>query len=51
MIEVGIVRDENGNQSYINMPVELENFRYQYTDDEIYDKFITVMECLTTMHA
>ena len=33
------------------MPPEIEAFTYNYSNHEIYDNFLEVMECLTTMHA
>ena len=50
-IEVAIIRNDRGEQSYLNMPQELEDFLYNYTKQEIYDDFLNVMECLTVMHA
>ena len=50
-IEVAIIRSERGEQSYLNLPPELEDFLYNYTKQEIFDDFLNVMECLTVMHA
>lgn len=33
------------------MPPEIETFMFNYSNNEIYDNFLEVMECLTTMHA
>ena len=33
------------------MPPEIETFMFNYSNNEIFDNFIEVLECLTTMHA
>ena len=33
------------------MPPEIEAFMFNYQNNEIYDNFLEVMECLTVMHA
>ena len=33
------------------MPPEIETFMFNYSNNEIYDNFLEVLECLTTMHA
>ena len=33
------------------MPPEIETFLFNYSTNEIYENFLEVMECLTTMHA
>ena len=40
ILEVGIVRDNRGNQTYTNLPPEIEAFMYNYSNDEIYDNFL-----------
>ena len=50
-IEVAVIRDDRDEQSYLNLPSELEDFLYNYTKQEIFDDFLNVMECLTVMHA
>ena len=33
------------------MPPEIETFMFNYSNNEIYENFLEVLECLTTMHA
>ena len=50
-IEVAVIRSDRGEQTYLNLPPELQDFMFNYTKQEIYDDFLNVMECLTVMHA
>lgn len=49
--EVAAVKNNRGALTYENMPPEIETFMFNYSNNEIYDNFLEVMECLTTMHA
>lgn len=49
--EVAAVKNNRGVLTYQNMPPEIEVFMFNYSTNEIYDNFLEVMECLTTMHA
>ena len=49
--EVAAVKNNRGKLTYQNMPPEIETFMFNYSNNEIYDNFLEVMECLTTMHA
>ena len=51
IIEVELVRDKRGNQTYKNLPPELEDLMFNFSNDEIWDNFLQVMECLATMHS
>ena len=51
LIEVGIERDHRGNQTYRNLPAELQDLMFNFSNDEIWENFLQVMECLATMHA
>ena len=49
--EVAAVKNNRGHLTYQNMPPEIETFMFNYSNNEIYENFLEVMECLTTMHA
>ena len=49
--EVSVQKNNRGKINYQNMPAEIESFMFNYSNNEIYDNFLEVMECLTTMHA
>ena len=51
LIEVEVVRDNRGNQTYKNLPPELEDLMFNFSNDEIWENFLQVMECLATMHS
>ena len=44
--EVAAVKNNRGKLTYQNMPPEIETFMYNYSNNEIYDNFLEVMECL-----
>ena len=45
------IRNNRGKISFKGMPPEIETFLFNYSTNEIYENFLEVMECLTTMHA
>lgn len=46
-----MIKGPGGTLTYPNLPAEIETFMFNYSNAEIYDNFLEVMECLTTMHA
>ena len=49
--DVSISKNNRGKLTFVNMPPEIETFMFNYSNNEIYDNFLEVLECLTTMHA
>ena len=50
-INVQAVKNNRGKVTFKGMPPEIETFLFNYSTNEIYENFLEVMECLTTMHA
>lgn len=46
-----VFKDSDGSVRYQNLPRELEGLMYNYQEDERWDSFKEVLECLTAMHA